>query len=777
MQFHNEQPAMKTGDIVVSILLTATLAVSLLAGILEALELKVPYIEMISTGCIGAVFMQLLFLADRKIQTLGTLAMAGLPCVGALVYRGLLSSGAAAIGNRILAFSGAETGTYFLPFSVSGSISTDEGLFAVTIVLTLWLTWGLSSLQRKFHPFVSIGILLVALLVNGCLPQAASVKWVLVSGLCIGLIFVRHYLGDKGLFTFAALLVLGLSGVIWFGAVVCQQPLEEGKTSLTTALQQTISDGVSRIRYGRGDNRAMPLGDFENLEDLKFSDDEMLKIEGKTYESLYLRGFVGGDFDGLRWKPVDGKSLYESGKIFYWLHDGGYYGQNLLAKSALMLDPETAEGEQGYTIENLGADSRVYYTPYELTDLQAEGQSLLKKGLLAESSVPAKGWSGWEKYEIKTLKNQVKRYPELILTLIENLKSEKLSNFRKAESHYNRFVYGAYTALTKEERQLMEKYLGKAGLGKNSHLAFEEAKTRILSCLDDNVVYSKKLLSHSDGHFVKNFLETDKSGYSVHYASAATLMFRYFGIPARYVEGYLITPDAVKAATGKDALILTDQDAHAWVEYYQDGIGWLPFEVTPPYRDVMEQPEPLQSANSQAVSEGGSASLGMEMIEDNYEPENLEREEPKRVMPWNAMATGGLALLLLLLLVLSGLHLWKRNRKVAARLADFQQEDGDQAVKAMFRYCMVLHTVLGIQQKNCSVYDYGQEIGRIAGDEVEKNYQNVAEIYQKAAYSQSVVTQEERQQVWEYKEILIGIVKDTCSLPKRTRLKWGMGLY
>lgn len=777
MQFHNEPPAMRKGDVVVSTLLTAILAVSILAGILEALELNVPYIGMILTGGMSAALSQLLFFADRKIQSFGTLAMVGIPCIGILLCNRMISNEAAVIGNHILAFAGSVSETYFLPFSTTEEIAEADALLVVSLVLMVWLTCGVSYLQKEMHPVISICILFLTLIVNGCLPQVASGGWSLVTALCIGLLFVRHNLGDKKLFPFAALLVLGLSGVIWFGAVICGQPLEEGKARLTTASQQTISDSVTLIRYGQGENRSMPMGNFENLGDLEFSDAEMLKIKGKTFESLYLRGFVGGVFDGRRWNSVDGRTLYDNGKTFYWLHDGGYYGQNLLAKSALILDPKTEKGEQSYSIENLGADGRVYYTPYELTTLQVEGKRVLDNQLLTEDALPAKEWNGWNYYEIKTLENQVKRYPELILTLIENLKSKNLSDFRKAESHYNRFVYENYTYLTKEEKNLMEKYLGKADLEKGSHMVCEEAKTKILSCLDDNVVYSKKLLSHSDGHFVKNFLETDKSGYSVHYASAATLMFRYFGIPARYVEGYLITPDAVKAATGKDALILTDQDAHAWVEYYQDGIGWLPFEVTPPYRDVMEQPEPLQSANSQAVSEGGSTSLGMEMIEDNYEPENLEREEPKRTMPWNAMAIGGLALLLLLLLVLSGLHLWKRNRKVAARLADFQQEDGDQAVKAMFGYCMLLHTVLGIQLKNCSVYDYSQEIGRIAGDEVEKNYRNVAEIYQKAAYSQSVVTQEERQQVWEYKEILIGIVKDTCSLPKHIRLKWGKGLY
>jgi len=62
-------------------------------------------------------------------------------------------------------------------------------------------------------------------------------------------------------------------------------------------------------------------------------------------------------------------------------------------------------------------------------------------------------------------------------------------------------------------------------------------------------------------------------------------MFRFFGIPARYVEGYLIKQtDAEKMRPG-EPFALTQKHAHAWAEYYIDGIGWLPFECTPGYMD------------------------------------------------------------------------------------------------------------------------------------------------------------------------------------------------
>lgn len=114
--------------------------------------------------------------------------------------------------------------------------------------------------------------------------------------------------------------------------------------------------------------------------------------------------------------------------------------------------------------------------------------------------------------------------------------------------------------------------------------------------------------------FVNYFLEENKRGYCAHFASAATLIFRYLGIPARYVEGYAIDPTdifgegtrleeaqygqyyegysplGVEAVVSVDA---TDANAHAWVEIYDETLGWLAVEVTPASDEEEEGEESL----------------------------------------------------------------------------------------------------------------------------------------------------------------------------------------
>lgn len=80
------------------------------------------------------------------------------------------------------------------------------------------------------------------------------------------------------------------------------------------------------------------------------------------------------------------------------------------------------------------------------------------------------------------------------------------------------------------------------------------------------------------------FLEEAEEGYCVHFATSATVLLRAAGIPARYVEGYMVPVTA-----GRTAAVRGDM-AHAWVEYYLSGVGWVVLDPTP--SDDTQPPQP-----------------------------------------------------------------------------------------------------------------------------------------------------------------------------------------
>ena len=92
---------------------------------------------------------------------------------------------------------------------------------------------------------------------------------------------------------------------------------------------------------------------------------------------------------------------------------------------------------------------------------------------------------------------------------------------------------------------------------------------------DDFTYTLTPVVPPADVDFVEHFLQT-REGYCVYFATAMTVMARTQGLPSRYVEGFLSPspkPGALYSITGKMA--------HAWVEIYFDGIGWVLFDPTP----------------------------------------------------------------------------------------------------------------------------------------------------------------------------------------------------
>ena len=89
--------------------------------------------------------------------------------------------------------------------------------------------------------------------------------------------------------------------------------------------------------------------------------------------------------------------------------------------------------------------------------------------------------------------------------------------------------------------------------------------------------------------FVDHFLFDTREGYCTYFASAMALMARIAGVPSRYVEGFVLPPSLEEYAT----VTVTNRMAHAWVEVYLEGFGWLVVEATPTYAFIMNPSLPL----------------------------------------------------------------------------------------------------------------------------------------------------------------------------------------
>jgi len=102
-----------------------------------------------------------------------------------------------------------------------------------------------------------------------------------------------------------------------------------------------------------------------------------------------------------------------------------------------------------------------------------------------------------------------------------------------------------------------------------------ETARQVEAWLEANKEYSLNA-SRTGEDVADTFVFEMDRGYCEYYATAMTVMLRSQGIPARYVVGY-----STGEQVGPDTYRVRALNAHAWVEVYFEGVGWVQFDPTP----------------------------------------------------------------------------------------------------------------------------------------------------------------------------------------------------
>ena len=165
----------------------------------------------------------------------------------------------------------------------------------------------------------------------------------------------------------------------------------------------------------------------------------------------------------------------------------------------------------------------------------------------------------------------------------------------------------------------------------------EHITTFILYTLQSNASYTR-----TPGMFpfnedpVEYFLFQGKEGYCQHFASAAVLMYRLYGAPARYATGYAVSPSAFQEqADGTYRAVVTDESAHAWPEIFIRDYGWTPVEVTPMGEGITAGYPGFDTEIFQNIMTDTGWDLSLPSLRTQEEDvEDVSREERKPVFSW-----------------------------------------------------------------------------------------------------------------------------------------------
>lgn len=533
------------------------------------------------------------------------------------------------------------------------------------------------------------------------------------------------------------------------------------QTGTMQALSQNAKDTLHHWRYEKAEE-LLPEGDLSEPVVKTESTDTILSVTADTAQTLYLRGFVGDSYENGVWSALDAKTAAEGKDLFYWLHQSGFYPQSQLASAARLMGNYQSGS---VSVQNLTGCSLYRYEPCTILPERAG----LAKNRIQPSAVETSGLRGERGYSYETVSDAQTLLPEL-LDFLQNDTSDGVKSYLQMESAYREFVYSYALSVPAEFRAQLGAVLDQCceSYGPENSLTKEQAQTAALAflerCFDGSGDIALPLADTADGT-------------TYQYATVAALALRYYGIPARYVEGY-----TVKAAENEPVNVDASA-AGAWVEVYQDGIGWLPLALTPGLEDLSaEQTEsgikPV-GAGKEGTGDGPRVTEGQELEQDDAEPDNSEDNTPDggqrtgllhKPVFWILLVLGILLLLLAAIFIRHAVILKKRNEA-------FTQEDQSAAAACLFTDCASLLAALGLKRGTGSMLELCETAKTQLGEEYAAKLHDMTMYNAQALFSSRAITPEQLTEMHTFHDTTLESLKTHTNWPKKLRLKWLDCLY
>ncbi len=369
---------------------------------------------------------------------------------------------------------------------------------------------------------------------------------------------------------------------------------------------------------------AINHGKLDEFGKIRFEFTDVLQVTmPRSADTVYLRGFVGSVYTGRSWEELPAGKLRELEEI-----TGNFSTDGL---SPLLLDSYNLKNapailpNYSFKVKNIAANPDYLYMPYNLVPESVSRYTIVDNSYFKGTSTTYFG-QVYDPDSYHGYQNLFRKRWSIPSSLIEdeaayrNFVYENYLELPDTFSPSEIFTQNYYEYITAEEIQT-----GKSTLDEMT--VFSRKLYYIKDWLRDNCTYSLTTEPLPKGKdFVNHFLEY-KEGSCSHFATTAVLMCRYSGIPARYVEGYVITPHDIDKSIPVGATVTVDVEdthGHAWVEVYIDGYGWYPMEFTSGYGNVRTA---FPTETTVTETEPATESFTEETTETTVDAESEETEQ------------------------------------------------------------------------------------------------------------------------------------------------------
>lgn len=559
--------------------------------------------------------------------------------------------------------------------------------------------------------------------------------------------------------TWAVVLVAGVALIGQFFIY----PLMKEEDSYLNDIQSWIKKEIFRedeVIVASGGVSDGKVGQVDRLQFKGFLD-MTVTLSYKPLDDVFLQGFVGSRYENNEWKQQSGWDF------------GLKFSESKARKIKNMPFEKAVESEKEYTMDISVNHASVqyqympYYAKYTKTDSLVRDsyvEGIRRDGYDFDGAYGGEGESPKRQYTVTFIP----------MERVSNIEVEEKGKLLKQYEDYVDDVYLEVPDYLREDLQEIADEVQSRGTTATIN--------NIQDYLAAEMTYTLNPGRTPRGRdSIEYFLLENKQGYCVHFSSAAVMLMRMNGIPARFVSGYKV-PETSFESTHRysydteeydfsyyQATVL-DSRAHAWAEYYVEGFGWVPVEVTPGIGAVatgnsetqVESPTRQPDRSKQQENES-SAQRENETETKSEEPE--KNEQVKTSISLNLLYV---VLAIVFLIFLLKLHqIYRRNLWRAKKKKGVNE-------KVRLRFCENCELLRrsGLVKKNQSEEAYWNIGAGLAGMEEVYELQLIVE---KANFGRDNLTREEYTNIERYLRRVKKSVFAQCSRLKRIKLRWWLG--
>ena len=549
-------------------LITGVASLSILMGIVSGFNMSAGVVAVLPGALAGGFLFQFL-LRKKKSAIIGYAAFVVVVAAVCGAMLNQVGNGFAKIANDILTTVNKNMAMANLMFVVDESTAKTDEL--ITVMIFSVVTAAVVALIVKARLNLLAALLVFLAVTLPMIYKGEGHPVWLMTGL-VSVVLVMYVGNVHGKITADMYIHLGICMAVVAGVTMAVYMfMTYSPLQIVDDIKTNMQYHGENVVYGKSD---YPEGKFSRYNETVITGEERLQIRMSQPKQMYMRGFVGSKYTEDGWVDSDLKIYggdYEG--VFDWFSSNDYSPLTNLSAYVTQSAEHGGEAKENsiyVEVSNISARRKYQYVPDCVTYGSLENLYAPKNDVNFRSQ----GLGREKDYffdMVDVMNNDYKAiYGE---TWYQDQTGDKL--FHDSENVYGTFARTYYEDVPDELRAYFDSHAPNAGQKMNPFDAIKVVRDYTAG----NMSYSNDADEYSgDEDFVIEMLSGHKSGYSAHFATAATMLFRYYGIPARYVEGYLVNPEA-----GSDVISVTDEDSHAWVEIYAGGLGFIPIEVTPGY--------------------------------------------------------------------------------------------------------------------------------------------------------------------------------------------------